>query len=346
MKAVVKYGQRDGEVELREVPEPAPGPGEVLLEVRAAGVCGSDIEMWRHQVSFTVHTPVIQGHEFCGVIWEVGPGVTEFQPGDRVTSETAAYICGRCRSCRSGEYNLCPDRLGFGYGTDGAFTRLVRVPVRCLHRLPERIPFAHAALTEPACVAYNALVVKSRVRPGEPLLVIGPGPIGLFAVQVARALGATPIILVGTGVDRKRLAVGQQVGAQVIVNRDETEPMEVVRELTGGEGVPVVVDAAGNNVALQLSLEAVARNGQITKIGWGPPPVNLSLDPLLSKAAALQGVFSHTWRTWEAVLQMMAAGMWQMEPMITHQFTLAEWETAYHLVEDREAVKVVLTPLD
>jgi L-iditol 2-dehydrogenase len=122
VKAVVKYGQRDGEVELREVPEPTAGPGEVLLEVRAAGVCGSDIEMWRHQVSFPVHTPVIQGHEFCGVIREVGPGVTEFQPGDRVASETAAYICGRCRSCRAGEYNLCPDRRGFGYGTDGAFT--------------------------------------------------------------------------------------------------------------------------------------------------------------------------------------------------------------------------------
>lgn len=346
MKAVVKYGQRDGEVELRDVPEPSYGAGEVLLETRAAGVCGSDIEMWRHHITFQVHTPVIQGHEFCGIIREVGAGVVGFQPGDRVTSETAAYICGRCRYCRAGEYNLCPERLGFGYGTDGAFTRLVRVPARCLHRLPEGVPFEHAALTEPACVAYNALVVKSRVRPGEPLLVIGPGPIGLFAVQVARAMGASPILLVGTAVDRKRLAVGQQVGAHVAVNQGETDPLEVVRELTDGEGVPLVVDAAGNNAALKLSLEAVARNGQITKIGWGPPPVNLSLDPLLSKAATLQGVFSHTWRTWEAVLQMMAAGAWQMEPMITHRFTIAEWETAYRLVESREAVKVVLIPLE
>jgi alcohol dehydrogenase/L-iditol 2-dehydrogenase len=333
-------------VELREVPEPTWGAGEVLLETRAVGVCGSDIEMWRHHVTFKVNTPVIQGHEFCGVIREVGPGVAGFEAGDRVTSETAATICGRCRYCVAGEYNLCPDRLGFGYGTDGAFTRLVRVPMRCLHRLPEGVPFAHAALTEPACVAYNALVVKSRVRPGEPLLVIGPGPIGLFAVQVARAQGASPILLVGTEVDQRRLAVGQQVGADVTVDKDETEPMEAIREITGGEGMPLVVDAAGNNEALKLSLDAVARNGQITKIGWGPPPVNLSLDPLLSKAATLQGVFSHTWRTWEAVLQMMAAGTWQMEPMITHQFTIADWETAYHLVEDREAVKVVLTPLD
>jgi len=345
MKAVVKYGQEDGQVELREVPEPTIGETDVLLETRAVGVCGSDIEMWHHQVTFLVNTPVTQGHEFCGVIREVGARVEGWQVGDRVVSETAAVICGRCPYCRTGEYNLCPDRLGFGYGTDGAFTRYVRVPARCLHPLPEGMPFEYAALTEPACVAYNALVVKSRVRPGEPLLIIGPGPIGLFALQVAQASGAGPIVLTGLGPDAKRLAVGRELGADYVVNVEEQDPLEVVNDLTYGYGVPLVVDAAGNSAALKLALDAVARNGQITKIGWGPKPVGFSLDLLLTKAVTLQGVYSHTWRTWENVLRMIAAGTIRMEPMITHRFTIEDWERAYRLVEEREAVKVVLEPV-
>jgi L-iditol 2-dehydrogenase len=344
VRAVVKFGTHDGEVELREVPEPSIGETDVLLEMEAAGVCGSDVEQWRHHVSYTVNVPVIQGHEFCGTVREVGRGVRAFQPGDRVVSETAAVICGQCRQCLTGEYNLCPRRLGFGYGTDGAFTRFVRVPVRCLHRIPEDVPFEHAALTEPACVAYNALHVKSRVRPGEPVVIMGPGPIGLFSLQMCLAAGAGPIVLVGTPADGARLRVGRELGAAVTVNVAEEEPMEVIRELTRGEGAHLVVDCAGPSAAVKLALEAVARNGQITKIAWGPQPLDLSLDPLLSKAASLQGSFSHTWRTWEAVLAMMAAGTIRMAPMITHRFTIEDWEKAYHLIEEREAVKVVLTP--
>lgn len=345
MKAVVKYGQHDGEVELREMPEPEAGPGEVLLEVAAAGVCGSDIEMWRHHITFVVNTPVIQGHEFGGTIAALGEGVRDWAIGDRVVSETAAYICGRCPLCRAGEYNLCPTRLGFGYGTNGAFCRYLRVPERCLHRVPESVPFEHACLTEPACVSYNALVAKSSPHPGEPIVIIGPGPIGLFAVQVAAILGAWPIVLVGTSVDRARMEVGLATGATHTVLADEEDPLALVRELTGGLGAPLVLDAAGNEKALALAMAAVARNGQITKVGWGPKPVGLSLDPLLSKAVTLQGVFSHTWRTWEAVLRLMESGRLQMEPMVTQDLPITEWERAYHLVEDREAVKIVLRPV-
>jgi L-iditol 2-dehydrogenase len=344
MRAVVKYGTRDGEVELREVPQPSIGETDVLLEMEAAGVCGSDVEQWRHQVSYRVNVPVIQGHEFCGTVREVGRGVTAFQPGDRVVSETAAVICGQCRQCLTGEYNLCPRRLGFGYGTDGAFTRYVRVPVRCLHRIPDGVPFEHAALTEPACVTYNAIHVKSRVRPGEPVVIIGPGPIGLFALQMCRAAGAGPIVLVGTPADAGRLKVAKELGAAVTVDVSEQEPLSVILDLTGGEGAHLVVECAGPTAAVALAMEAVARNGQITKIAWGPEPLGLSLDPLIAKAASLQGSFSHTWRTWEAVLTMTAAGTIQMAPMITHRFSIEEWEKAYHLIEEREAVKVVLTP--
>ena len=344
MNAVVKYGQRDGMVELRDVPVPQIGPRDVLLEVKAAGVCGSDIEMYRHKVTFPINTPVVQGHEFAGVIAEVGAEVEDFSAGDRAVSETAAYICGRCPLCRAGEYNLCPERLGFGYGTDGAFTRFVKVPARCLHAIPEGVPFEEAALTEPLCVAYNALVVKSRVIPGEPLVVLGPGPIGLFALQVARLSGAGPIVVTGTDADAGRLALAKELGADDTINAGRDDPIARVNQLTGGFGVPLVVDAAGSSDALRQTLDMVRRNGQITKIGWGPAPIDFSLDPLLSKAATLQGVYSHTWRTWEVCLRLIGRGQVDMASMISHRFSILEWKRAYELVETRQAVKVVLTP--
>jgi L-iditol 2-dehydrogenase len=346
MKAVVKYGTNDGEVELREVPVPRISATDVLLETAAAGICGSDVEQWRHHVTYPVNTPVTQGHEFCGVIREVGVEVRGFQPGDRVASETAAYICGQCPYCLTGEYNLCPTRLGFGYGLDGAFTRFVRVPVRCLHRIPDQVSFEHAALTEPACVTYNALTVKSRIRPGEPVVVIGPGPIGLFAVQMAKAAGAGQLFLVGTSADRLRMEVGRQLGADVVIDAQVDDPASVILDATGGYGAPLVVDAAGPTAAMKLAMEVVARNGQITKIAWGPKPLELSLDPIVGKAVTLQGSYSHNWRTWEAVLKMMAAGSLDLDAMITHRFTIENWFEAYNLVQDRQAVKIILTPAD
>ena len=344
MKAVVKYGTSRGEVELRDVPEPQIGPGQVLLEVAAVGVCGSDIEMWHHDVTFHVNVPVIQGHEFSGTIVDVADDVVGWKPGDRITSETHAYVCDRCVFCRSGEVNLCPERLGFGYGTDGAFAKYVKVPARILHRLPDSVPFDHAALTEPACVAYNAIVIKSRLLPGEPVMVIGPGPIGLFAVQVARICGGAPIVLVGTPADAARLAVGKDLGATHTFVAGDEDVAAAVNDLTAGLGVPLIIDAAGRSKAVELALATVRRNGQITKIGWGPQPLALSLDPLLSKAASIQGTFSHTYRTWEAVISLMSTGAIDMSRMISHRFPIDDWKRAYELVDARKAVKVVLTP--
>ena len=344
MKALVKYDVLPKSVEIREVPEPVFGPDDVLLEVRSVGICGSDIEMWHHQVTFPVNVPVILGHEFCGVVREIGSNVKDFKVGERAVSETAAVICGKCHHCRSGEYNLCPSRKGYGSGVSGAFTQYVAVPQRILHHIPDSVSFDFASLTEPACVAYNATFVKSRLRPGEPIVIIGPGPIGLFAVQMARIGGAYPIILVGTDVDESRMRTGMELGAHMTINVSQEDPVARIMELTGGLGVPLVMDAAGNNAAFKLAMDLVRRNGQITKIGWGPKPLDLSLDPIIAKAATLQGSFSHTWTTWEAVLHLIESGELRMDPMITHRFPLSAWEEAFRLVDAKVAVKAVIHP--
>ncbi len=341
MKALVKYGQQDGQVELRNVPEPEIGPNDVLLEVKSAGICGWDIEMWRHRMASPVKIPVIQGHEFAGIIRSIGSSVQDFEEGDRVVSETAAVICGKCSQCRTGNYNICPDRKGFGYGVDGAFTDLVCVPQRCLHFIPENVTFDHAALTEPACVAYHSLVIQSEVKPGEPIIIIGPGPIGLFCLQVAKACGSNPIIIVGTDKDMGRLALAEKLGADIVINVSSQNPMEIVSDITSGQGVPLVIDAAGNEKALALAIEAVAKLGQITKIGWGPKPINMSLDPLLSKSVRLQGTFSHNWPDWEAVLKMISQKTLQMEPMITHRVNLDQWLETFEAIENCQEIKAI-----
>jgi L-iditol 2-dehydrogenase len=342
MRALVKYGNHDGELEIRDVPMPTIGPDDVLLETKAVGVCGWDIEMWRHTMANPVTVPVVQGHEFCGVIREVGANVDDWRVGERVVSETSAVICERCPQCRAGDYHLCGARKGFGYGVDGAFTDYVKVRRGCLHRMPESLEFDYACLTEPACVAYQALAVLSDVRPGRPALIIGPGPIGLFCQQIAQACGAGPIWMVGTSRSAQRLRVAEELGADLTIDVTREDAKEIVMEKTGGQGVPLVVDAAGSSSALRLAVDTVARQGQITKVGWGPEPVDFSLDPLLSKAVRLQGTFSHNWSTWEAVIAMIASGRIRMEPVITHRIGLDAWFETFRAIEERKGVKAVM----
>jgi L-iditol 2-dehydrogenase len=342
MKALVKYGNKPNELEIREMPIPVIGDDDVLLQVKAVGICGWDIEMWQHKMATNFNVPIIQGHEFCGVIKEAGKNVKDFKVGQRVVSETAAEICGKCSQCRTGNYHLCANRKGFGYGVHGAFADFVKVPARCLHLIPDNISFEHASLTEPACVAYQALVVLSQIQAGKPVLIIGPGPIGLFCVQVAVASGAYPIMVAGTERDKNRLQIASKLGADFTINVSSQDALEFVKSKTSGEGTPLVVDAAGNEHTLRLALDAVAPRGKITKIGWGPKPINFSLDKLLSKAATLQGSFSHNWPTWQAVLAMMEKGSIKMEQMISHKITLDKWLETFKLVEECLVVKAVV----
>lgn len=342
MKALVKYGLETNCVELREVPEPIIGPHDVLIRTAACGVCGSDLELAQGTVSYKVKLPVILGHEFAGTVGAVGGAVEGFVVGDRVVSETACYICGRCPQCRSGNYNLCPERRGFGILADGAFAPLVRVPARSLHRVPDSLPLVDAALTEPFCVAYNALVVKSHIRPGDVVVVFGPGPIGLCATQVAWVNGASEVILVGLSLDRERLAVAARTGATVTVNSEVEDLPQVVAQMTDGLGADLIVDAAGPNSVVQQAMTLVRPNGQITKIGWDPRPVGFSLDPLLERTVTLQGCFSHTWDTWERVLRLMAAGQLEIAPLITHRVPLPSWREAFDAAESRQAVKAMI----
>jgi L-iditol 2-dehydrogenase len=345
MAAVVHYALEAGAVELREVPRPAePADDEVLLATRAVGVCGSEIHQFHNTQSWPVRVPVILGHEFSGVVARRGRAVRGFREGDRVVAETAARICGACYYCRTGEYNLCPERLGFGYGLDGAMADCVRVPARCLHHLPDTVSFEKAALAEPCAVAYNATCVKTPLRAGDSVLVLGPGPIGLLCVALAKLAGVGWVGTVGLKQDTKRLAVAQTLGADATIDADTEQPLGRVKSVGDGLGVDVVIDATGASRALPLAMDAVRPGGQITKVGWGPQPLDFSLDPLVKKAARLQGSFSHNYPIWEKVIALLASGRLDPTPLVGRVEPLTNWRVCFEEMASGEIVKGVLKP--
>jgi alcohol dehydrogenase/L-iditol 2-dehydrogenase len=344
MPAVVHHALREGGVELREVPIPEPGHGEVLLHVRGVSVCGSDVHQYHNKQSWPVRVPVVLGHEFCGQVAARGPGVTGFAEGDWVVSETAAEIDPDSPPTRCGQYNLDPSRKGFGYGLDGAMARYVRVPARCLHHLPAGVPAEVAALTEPCCVAYQAVVVNARVRPGDVVAVIGPGPIGLLCAAVARLCGAGRVLLAGIARDRPRLEIGLRMGATDAFDVGSQDVAAALRQIGDGLGADVVIDAAGVSATLKDALAWVRPAGQVTKVGWGPQPAGFSLDPLVAKAVTLQGSFSHTWAVWERVLRLVSSGQLDPRPLISRVSPLADWKTSFDGMADGTLVKGVLVP--
>lgn len=336
--AVVNYAPEKGSVELREITIPEIGEEEVLLQVENVGVCGSDLHQWTADHSWPVNYPVVLGHEFGGKIIEIGTRVKGWSLGERVVSETAAVIDPNNPMSRAGLYNLDPTRKGFGYGVDGAMTKYVKVPARCLHRIPDHLPFEQACLTEPSCVAYNAVVVNSRLKPGDRAVVIGPGTIGMLCAAMARLNGAE-VAVVGLESDQTRLEIAKQYGCEAII-KDASE----WASSHDGLGADLVIDAAGASSTLKLAMDWVRPNGQITKVGWGPQPCGFSLDQLVQKNVTLQGSFSHNWPIWEKVIALLGSGTLDVKPIIGGVWPLEAWHEAFEKMHHGEVIKSVLKP--
>lgn len=336
--AVVNYSPDKYSVELRDIPRPEIGVDDVLLEVAAVGVCGSDLHQWTSDHSWPVNYPVVLGHEFSGRIASIGSNVRGWKEGDRVVSETAAVIDPDSPMTRQGLYNLDPTRLGFGYGVNGAMTKYVKVPSRILHHVPDALSLTKAALTEPCCVAYSATVVNASIKPGDYILVIGPGPIGLLCAAMARLQGAIVGVL-GLEKDHYRLGIAKAYGCEPLVGSVGDWAKQ-----GDGLGVDGVIDAAGVSATLKTSIEVVRPGGWISKVGWGPQPLNFSIDPLVQKNVTLQGSFSHNWPIWERVIRLLSTGLLDIDPLIGGEWSLNEWEKAFHTMHSGEIVKAVLKP--
>jgi len=344
MPAVVQTEMKKGAVELRDMPVPEIAENEILMRVRGVGVCGSDVHQYHATQSWSVRVPVILGHEFCGEIAAVGKAVRGYAEGDRVASETAAEINHDSPLTRRGMYNLDPDRRGFGYDIHGAMARYVKVPARLLHRIPKNVPFEVAAMTEPCCVAYQATVVNAHIRPGDTVIVIGPGPIGLLCATMARLSGAGHVIIAGTTRDKGRMEIGLKAGCTHAVDVQTQDMAALLSGLGDGLGADVIIDSAGASASLKSALDWVRPAGHISKVGWGPQPMNFSMDPLVKKAVTLQGSFSHTWAVWERVLEMLGTGQLDPRPFLSRVAGIDDWKSCFDGMHDGSLIKAVLTP--
>jgi L-iditol 2-dehydrogenase len=341
--AIVHYALRPDAVELREVAVPEIVEDEVLVDVGAVSVCGSDVHQSRNVHSWPVDVPVVLGHEFCGTVAQVGRAVRGFRDGDRVVSETAAWICGECLLCRSGRYNLCPSRKGFGARIDGAMARSVRVPARCLHRIPDSLPFEIACLAEPHAVAYNAMCVNSTIRPGDLVVVLGPGPIGLLCARMAALSGADPLIVAGLSCDAPRLEAARRLGATRTVDVQAENLEEAVRGYSP-LGADVICDASGASRPLEVALRLARPDGQVTKVGWSPDAVAIDVNPLVQRNVRVQGSFSHNYAMWERVIHLLDRRLTLPDTIVGLRTRLEDWREAFDAMHEGRVIKSVLVP--
>ena len=351
MKALVKAARGPGHMMLMDWPIPEVGDDDIILEVKAVGICGSDIRTRRLGNSENLRPPVVMGHEFAGVVHAVGKNVTDYQIGDRIVSDNSGDLCGKCEQCARGNYLMCEHRVGMGCGMDGGYTRYVRIPghllsvdPQTLFQIPEGISFEEAACLDPVCNAYEAVVQESSLMPGQDVIVFGLGTIGLLAVQIAKIMGAARIIAVNRSNNEQRFAVATKFGATHLICSSQEDVVARVCEITDGEMVPVIIDAAGKNEILELALSLLSKGGEFIKIGYDNAPVNVSLDRYVNKGIRIQGHFAYDYTSWKNCLRLMQLGKLDVKPIITHHLPLSAWEEGFDLTENRRAIKVILTP--
>lgn len=328
MQGLTKLAPGPGNVGLSQRDEPEAAPGHVVLEVVGSGICGTDLHI--ADGDYLTAVPVTMGHEVSGVVAEVGEGVDGSWLGARVVSETYFSTCGRCPFCLSARPNLCPERRSIGTHADGAFAPLLHVPVGNLHRIPDWLDRHAATLAEPLACVCHSLFDPPSIRDGDDVLVVGPGPIGLVAAQVARAAGGN-VHVRGTSRDQTRLAKAEELGFETSFE---------------GEAPPadVAIECSGNESGIASALESLRRAGRLVQMGLAGKPVTIPFDLVCFKELTVTSGFASTPSSWKRALALVEAREVALEPLVSEVVPLSEWERAFAATRAAEGIKFVLAP--
>lgn len=332
MQAVRKMADGPGHVELREVPVPEIGPDEVLMKVFAAGICGSDLLIQEDRHFY--RAPVTQGHEFSGIAYRVGRNVKRVKEGDKFIADI---------ECGPGDW--------LGVTVDGAFAPYMRAPEHVIYRVPDHVSLYDAALGELITATHHLIQERAQVRVGDDVVIVGPGPMGIMAVQYAKLCGARQVFLIGLKSDERRLQIGQQVGADHLLY-SEDGPEEAVMEITNGKGAEFVLECSASQTGVQHAIDCARKayegpggKGVIVFISLWGHDLTLNLDQVSLGQLDIRGSWSWNGReTWEHAVDLLDRGLFNMDPMITGHYELAEWETAFENLRAKKDLKALFLP--
>jgi 2-desacetyl-2-hydroxyethyl bacteriochlorophyllide A dehydrogenase len=341
MRAVMKTRPEPG-VEVRDISVPKTTPDEVLIRVRAAAICGSDLGIYDYTPAYSrMRLPVVLGHEFAGVIKGAGDEVEGFRVGDRVLAESVK-ACGKCSFCRAGMSNLCDDSTLFGIHVDGGFAEYVAVPHKLLHLVPERMTFEEAAVVEPLSNSVHFATEIAETNPGDLVVVQGCGPIGIFSAQLFRLSGAE-VLITGIGVDTERFRIAGKLGFET-VNVDEEDLVERIMSMTGGKGADVAFVAVGAPSALVQAVRLVKKRGQVVVVGIFGMGVELPVTEIVRREIIVKGAYDARPANFPQSIKLIKEGAINTKDIITHRFPLEKAEEAFSVAKSKAGGKVLFIP--
>ncbi|WP_288694339.1 zinc-binding dehydrogenase [uncultured Brachyspira sp.] len=352
MKALARFGKEFGGYRMIDVPVPEVGPEDILLEIKAAAICGADMKHFRVENGSDEFNS-IRGHEFAGEIVKVGSSVKDWKVGQRVVSDNSGHVCGVCPACEQGDFLCCEQKVNLGLDNNrwgGGFTKycivpgeILRIHKHAIWEIPENVKYEEAAVLDPICNSYKAIAQQSHFLPGQDIVVFGTGPLGLFAVQIARIMGAVNIVMVGLEEDTKvRFGVAQQLGATHVVNASKEDVVKRCQEICGKDNLGLVVECSGANIALKQSIEMLRPNGEVVRVGMGFKPIEFSINDITSWNKSIIGHMAYDSTSWRNAIRLLASGAIKVQPMITHRIGLSEWEKGFEAMANKEAIKVII----
>jgi threonine 3-dehydrogenase len=342
MLAVVKPEAAPG-VEVRQVKVPSFGRNDVLVKIKVASICGTDLHIyeWDRWAQHRIHPPLIPGHEFCGEVVAYGDEVTSVKQGDFVSAEMHV-ACGKCLLCRTGEAHICQNVKIIGVDSDGAFAEYVVIPESNIWKLDPAIPQEYASILDPLGNAVHSVLAGDIAA--KTVAITGCGPIGLFSIAVARAVGATTIFAIEVNQHRRKLA--QEMKADVVLDPSKEDPRTAVMERTGGLGVDVVLEMAGHPTAIRTAFDIVRRGGRISLLGLTSKPISLNFsEDVIFKGITIQGISGRRmYQTWYQMTALLKAGKLDLHPVITDRIAMKDFSKGMERLKTGEASKILVYP--
>lgn len=342
MKALVKTKLGPDCMQYMDVPEPVPGDHDSKVKVYACGICGTDIHLMHD--TYPSNPPIITGHEFSGVVAEVGKDVTDFKVGDRIVTLTAIETCEECEWCRQGLRMLCPQRKSVGSGIDGGFAEYVILPARHAFRLPEGVSLKTAALCEPLACVVRSVCERTTVHAGDYVLVSGAGVMAQLTAQVAHANGGV-VIMTGLASDAERFAMAKRLGGvKETVRVDEDGALEKILALTGGMGPHVAYECAGVASSADFCLRALRKTGTYAQVAIPGKPIPMDMDMALYKEIVLTNSYASERTSWLTALSLLENHLINIDPLASTTLPLEQWEEGFRQTIAKTGFKVLLMP--